>query len=180
MTTVLSGNIQSLVNRVRESLAGENSENFEALDNQFRQLGVLAREVLQERIGGEYRTLIDKLEKGKPLTLPEQEALEMLIVGEARAYIQQETDYKNWLDKIDRLTRELERLEASGLNTQEELLRLQAVCQQAKTVLPGITYYLRERERTDRFDASMRDELDPSQGRFLADIVREMMQSTKM
>jgi len=180
VATILSGNIQSLLNRAHESLKRENSEGFEALDNQFRQLGVLARETLQERLGGECRTLIDKLENGKPLTLPEQETLEMLIVGEARAFIQQESDYKNWQAKIEQLTREIEQLEASGLKTHQDLLNLQAVCSQARMILPGITYYLRERERAERFEASMRDELDASQGKFLADIIREMMQSGKM
>ena len=56
-------------------------------------------------------------------------------------------------------------------------MRVQSVCLEAKTVLPELTNYLRERERVERFETSMRSSLGAESGQLLADVVREMMQS---
>jgi hypothetical protein len=158
----------------------ETSENYEVLDTQFRQLGMMAREIMQERMRSQYRGIADKLEGGVPLTLQERELVDTLIVGEARSYLKQEADFENWKSKVDRLAGQLGVLEATGVESSQQLLELQALALQARTVLPAITYYLRERERIERFESNMQTELSATSGRFLADILREMMQSSRM
>ena len=45
--------------------------------------------------------------------------------------------------------------------------------------MPDLTFYLRERERIERFCANKLDELDPELRQALADILKELMTSSK-
>jgi hypothetical protein len=177
MFTPVSDSINETVSRARQCLVNENSEEYEALDTLFRRLEVIAREVFQDKLRGDYQSLVEKLEKGLVLTADEQNTLELLIIGVARTYLQMESDFPTWKTKVDQLARELEALEASGFDSADALLRLQSICLEAKTVLPELTNYLRERERIERFESSMRSNLGVENGQLLADVVREMMQS---
>jgi hypothetical protein len=177
MFTPVSDSIQETVARARQCLAHENSEAYEALDSLFRRLEVVAREVLQDKLRGDYQGLVEKLEKGRVLTADEQSTLELLIIGVARTYLQMEPDFPTWKIKVDGLARELEALQASGVESADALLRVQGICLEAKAVLPELTNYLRERERVERFENSMRSSLGVESGQLLADVVREMMQS---
>jgi len=180
MNNPLIDYIKATQERSRQCLEQETSENYEVLDNQFRQLGVMARELLQASLQGQYRSIADKLEKGKPLSQEERQVLETLIIGEARAYQEQEKDFTAWVDKVSDLARELNALEARGVESSQDLIQLQALALQARAVLPALTYYLRERERIQRFENSMQSELSEASGRLLADVLREMMQSGRM
>jgi hypothetical protein len=177
MINPVTDSIQETVARARACLANENSEGYEALDSLFRRLEVVAREVLQDKLRGDYQGLVEKLEKGRVLTAEEQNTLELLIIGVARTYLQMESDFPTWKTKVDRLARELEALQASSVDSAEVLLRIQSICLEAKTVLPELTNYLRERERVVRFENSLRSSLGVESGQLLADVVREMMQS---
>jgi hypothetical protein len=177
MFTPVSASINETVAKARQCLVNENSEGYETLDSLFRRLDAVAREVFQDKLRNDYQGLVEKLEKGRVLTPDEQNTLELLIIGVARTYLQMESDFPAWKTKVDRLARELEALEASGVDSTDALLRVQSVCLEAKTVLPELTNYLRERERVERFETSVRSSLGAESGQLLADVVREMMQS---
>ena len=172
--------VRAAQEKSRQCHEQETSENYEVLDTQFRQLGMMAREIMQERLRSQYRSIAEKLEDGVPLTLQERELVETLIVGEARSYLNQEADFESWKSKVDRLAGQLGVLEATGVESSQQLLELQALALQARNVLPAVTYYLRERERIELFEKNMQSELSASSGRLLADILREMMQSSRM
>jgi hypothetical protein len=176
----LTNFIKATVEKSRICAEKETSENYESLDNMLRQLGVMARELMQDQLKNAYRNIAEKLENGTPLSPSEQDTLDCLIVGDARAYLAQEQDFANWRARMDRLTQEIVRLEGAGLSTTQELLSLQAVCLEAKAVLPDITYYLREKERIERFESSTRNALTAESGKLLAEVVEEMMQSPRM
>jgi hypothetical protein len=177
MLTPVTDSINETVSRARQCLVNENSEGYEALDSLFRRLEVIAREVFQDRLRSDYQTLVEKLEKGRVLTADEQNTLELLIIGVARTYLQMESDFSAWKTKVDSLARDLEALAASGADSTDALLRVQSICLEAKTVLPELTNYLRERERIERFENSLRSSLGVESGQLLADVVREMLQS---
>jgi len=177
VSTPVSDSIQETVAKARQCLVNENSEGYEALDSLFRRLEVVAREVLQDKLRLDYQSLVEKLEKGRVLTPDEQNTLELLIIGVARTYIQMETDFPTWKTKVDRLARELDALQASGSDSTDALLQIQGICLEAKAVLPELTNYLRERERVERFENSLRSSLGVESGQLLADVVRDMMQS---
>jgi hypothetical protein len=180
MADHLSTTIQETTTKAQQCLVDENSESYEALDSLFRRLEVVAREVMHDRLRSETAGLIEKLEKGRVLTAEEQQTLELLMIGVAHTYLQMESDFPAWKTKVDRLAHELEALQASNADSPEILLRIQGICQQAKTVLPELTHYLRERERVERFENSMRSNLEIESGRLLADVVRDMLQSGRM
>jgi len=177
MFTPVSDSIQETIARARQCLVNENSEAYEVLDSLFHRLEVVAREVLQDKLRGDYQSLVEKLEKGRGLTAEEQSTLELLIIGVARTYLTMESDFPVWKTRVDRLARELEALQASGVDSADALLRVQGICLEAKAVLPELTNYLRERERVERFESTMRSSLGVESGQLLADVVREMMQS---
>jgi hypothetical protein len=56
-----------------------------------------AREQFQQMAIERYGSVLGKLEAGDPLTDEERSALEILIVGQARYYLKEETDFGAWV-----------------------------------------------------------------------------------
>ena len=146
---------------------------------QTSKLESMAREAFQGRMKNDYLSIAEKLEDGAEITPAEREALELLIIGEAKYYLKQENDFENWRSELQRLAGEMEKVHTSGLAGIEDLMRLQALCREAGAVLPDITFYLREKERIQRFEDALRGTLDPEVRRFLAEIITGMMRSSK-
>ena len=46
----------------------------------------------------------------------------MLIVGEARYYLEEKSDFDNWWHKLDRLMGKIKEIESGGLEREEELI----------------------------------------------------------
>lgn len=180
MSSRLSDPIQETIHKSRQCLEQGTSEDYETLHNLFRRLESLAREELQTKFRREARQISDKLEKGRTLSPTERETLELLMIGAARAYLALEADFDLWKAKVERLTSEVEALDANELAGEQQLLRLQALCLQGYSVLSNLTYYLRERERVDRFENSLSASLDAQSGKFLAEVLRGMMQSVRL
>jgi hypothetical protein len=178
---------QAVVVKARETAAAagrafssEHPTPYRLFDQGVRELEGLAREAFQAKLRGTYQAIVDKLENGQPLTQEEQELLKLLIVGEAKYYLRFENDLQNWQDELQRLTQEIERLAAQGLDDIDSLLHLQALCRDAKGVLPNIIFYYREKERLARFEKAAHGQLDPEAGRLLADMIKQMMSSPEM
>lgn len=157
------------------------STAYDTFDWNVRELEVLAREDFQAKLGHAYLIILNKLEKGEPLTSQEWEMVNLLVIGEAKYYLQHENDFENWQAEIKRLVNEMEQVESStGLDDVDSLLRMRALCRDARGVLSSITYYLQEKERVDRFKETTGGALDLETGRILADVIRGMMTSDKM
>lgn len=154
--------------------------DYESLERLIRQIEVGARETFQELVREQAEALARKLEDGAPLTIDEKQTLELLIVGDARYYLKYENDFENWKVELKRLLSEIDRIQPVGAKAIDELLRLQALCRDARTVLPGINYYLQEKERLQRFQTSTQSGVNPEVARILAEILREMISSTRM
>ena len=106
--------------------------------------------------------------------------LNLLIVGEAKYYVKHENDLENWRGELARLIEEIERIEAGGANDVDRLLHIQALCRDARHILPDITFYYSEKERLARFETATSGQIDAEKGRILADVIRAMMESDKM
>ncbi|MFP4346124.1 MAG: hypothetical protein ACLFU8_15615 [Anaerolineales bacterium] len=162
------------------SADSEEVTDFEEMDLEVRALENMARETFQALVEQKYTDLVLKLESGDALTEEEKQVLELLIVGAAEYYLQEEEQVDEWREEIDRLLGEMKRLKSENLLTVDAILELQALCKAARRVLPDLVYYLTERRRVERFKDAMSRPLDPVAAQVLADTVRGMMSSSKM
>jgi hypothetical protein len=182
MTTpqAVSTQFQETLQAARQALASEVSQNYRVFDQHVRGLEAMAREAFQAHFTDDYQKIVRKLEKGQSLTEADREKLKLLVVGEANYYLRHENDYENWRTELQRLVEEMARLEADGLDDIDSLLHMQALCRDARGVLPDITFYLQEQERLARFERALSGELDAESAQALADVIRAMMSSDKM
>ena len=179
MDSVISVQVHNMLEAAKRCLDGDLAQDYENLDNQVRQLGAKSREAFQEKRKGEYLSIVAKLENGSPLTEDEHRALEMLIVGEARYYLEEKSDFDNWRHKLDRLMGKIKDIESGGLEREEELIHVQALCLEVSKLLPNIIFYLRQKERLQQFTEGTR-QMDQGSKTFLADTIKEMIASERI
>ena len=155
------------------------AQDYEQLNAEVRQLEATAREAFQEHLKNRYWKIAEKLEADTPLSEKEHEALELLIVGAAEYFLAEEEHFEDWRDALRDLMAEIEEVGETGIDTIDDLMYLQAICLDASKVLPEITFYLRQKERIQRFKEGTR-EIDREAGKILAGTIREMMESDRM
>jgi hypothetical protein len=171
--------IEKLVQVSEQSFNSQNAGKFQQVDMFINQLQTQAREQFQSDAMAQYGSVLRKLEAGDPLTGEEQAALEMLIVGRAKYYLKEETDFNSWMDEYKRLVSEIARLRDGGDQSLESLMELQALCIDAGRVVADIAFYLEEKERYQRFVESTR-EIDLEESAMLANMIRSMLGSGTM
>ena len=151
MDTELFSQIEETLDAAERCTDQALAQDYEQLDAQVRQLEATAREAFQEQLKDQYWTIAEKLEAGTPLSEKEHEALEFLIVGEAEYFLAEEEHFEDWRDTLRDLMQEVVEVRETGIDTIDDLMYLQAICLDASKVLPEITYYLRQKERIQRF-----------------------------
>ncbi len=178
---------QAISNKVRETSAAaakaldsETSGLYAIFDHLIRELEVSTRESFQAKVNSDYKSILRKLENNEALDTNDYEMLKLLIVGEAKYYLKYENNLEDWRTELKRLVKEMEKIEARGLDDIDALLQLQALCRDARGVLPDITFYYREKERLTRFETATSGTLDAVSRQTLAEVLRAMMQSDKM
>ena len=111
--------------------------------------------------------------------LEEFEILKLLVVVDAEYYVKYENDLENWQNELTRLAAEIENLESSDLDNVDNLLHMQALCRDARGLLPEITFYYREKERLSRFETATSGPVDDESKKIMADVIRSMVSSDK-
>ena len=175
----LPGKIDNLLELAERCFSVGGVGDYENLDLRLREVEAAAREALHAELRGDYQVVIKKLGSGEPLTPADREVIELIIVGDAEYYINYENDYNHCVTELQRLMAELKQVRTGGIADRDALLRVQAFCRDGRGVLPDLTFYLREKERIDRFCANKLDELDPELRQALADILKELMTPSK-
>jgi hypothetical protein len=176
----VSAKLEETVTAAARALNTEDSMAYQNFDHYIRELQLFSREAFQARFVDSYPQVVRKLEQGEALNEAEQDMVRLLVVGTAKFYLEHENDLAHWRDELGRLVAEMQQVEAQGLDESESLLRLQALCREARAILPNIATYYEEKERVARFEAAMGGPLDAEAGGILADVIRNMMTSTKM
>ena len=141
------------------SLQAEKGDGYEALTEQLEELETLAIKSFQNHI--DYKSLLTKLENGKPLTPDELNTLKLLIVGDADYYMKYDDDFDRWGRVNSR--RSLKRsvscrrviLDVDGL------MHLRVLCQEASSVAEPAAFYLEQKERVGKFEDATRNGIDP-------------------
>ena len=180
----MSQAIETQIARMLESAVlaqeAQSSQSYEKLDLQVRRLQELSREAYQAQVKGQVMALVEKLEYGHRLDAHEQHLLALLIVGDARKLLESENRLPRWQEEI---VQTLALLEKSGPSAAggdpESLLALDAACHMLRSVLPELTFYLREKERLVQFESNDLANLGAENSKVLAEILRGMMESLK-
>lgn len=172
--------IDNLVELASLSFKKETEAQYQELHAFVQELEGLARETFQARLDNMYWPILEKLEEGKALTTAEHNILELLMVGEAKYYLQYEHEIQHWRSELKRLVEEIRKQQAAGLDEIDSLMRIRALCREAMRVLPDIAYYYHERERVRRFEEVTRDAIDVETRRALANLIKDMMESDEL
>jgi hypothetical protein len=177
---IVSAKVKETVTAARQALDSEDSLLFENFSQQIRELEEMTREAFQLKVWDDYKAILIKLENKETLTGDELEMLKLLIVGEARYYLKYENNLEDWRNELNRLSNEIEWLDIGGLDDIDSLLHLQALCRDARGVLPDITFYFAEKERLGRFEAAVSGTLNNTARQTLIEVLKAMMKSNKM
>ncbi len=154
------------------SLQAEKGDGYEALTEQLEELETLAIKSFQNHI--DYKSLLTKLENGKPLTPDELNTLKLLIVGDADYYMKYDDDFDRWESELKKILEEIRKLQTSDLDV-DGLMHLRVLCQEASSVAEPAAFYLEQKERVGKFEDATRNGIDLESGQFLAGIIKSMM-----
>jgi len=162
------------------SLNSDTSEAYERLYTEIYNLEGMARETFQYQYRRDYQAVVEKLQNGDPLSDADKQLLAQLVVADAKSYVKYAGEFENWKDHVDRLLSELHTIQSQGVKTTDDLLHIQSICRDLRSVLPDITFYLRERERVQGYEQNDIEALSPEMKKVLAEIIDAMMKSDKM
>ncbi len=172
--------INELTKIATQSFKKETEANYLKFQKHVQDLEGLARETFQAKLDTMYWPILEKLEEGRALTTAEHNILELLMVGEAKYYLQYEHELEHWRNELKRLMEEIQKQQATGLDEIDSLMRIRAISREALRVLPDMAYYFHERERVRNYENVTRDAIDVETRRALANLIKDMMESDEM
>lgn len=114
--------------------------------------------------------IIVKLRGTEEISEEELELIRIWIVGEADAYVNEEHHYRDWLSEFDRLKAEVRSLREHPVDV-DGLEELRGLLTDARGIARSVANYLNYRERTQHFEQTVNEGLDPEDRNTLADIL---------
>jgi hypothetical protein len=155
-------------------LEAEKSEGYETLCEQLEELETLAMKSFRDH--ADYKSLVNKLEIGDPLSSDELSTLKILMVGDADYYLKYDDDFERSENELKRILEGMRSLQAGNLDV-DGLMHLRVLCREACSVARPTAFYLEQKERVRKFDETTRGGIDRESGKFLANIIKNMMSS---
>jgi hypothetical protein len=180
MAKKIDDKTSSVLQQGSSSLNLDTSEAYERLYLEIHKLEGMARETFQYQYRQDYQAVVEKLHSGEHLSEDDKHLLAELVVADAKSYVKHAKEFENWKDHIDRLLSELRDIQSQGVQTTDDLLHIQSICRDLRSVLPDITFYLRERERVQGYEQNDIQSLSPEMKKLLAEAIDAMMKSDKM
>lgn len=172
--------IDDMIELATQTFKQESETHYQEFQTLIFDLEGLARETFQAKVGDLFWPVLTKLEQGNVLTTAEYNILEMLMVGEAKYYLRSEINVDLWRAELKRLTEEIEKQRAAGLDEIDGLMTLRALCREAMRIIPDLAYYFREKERVRRFEDVTSGAIDVEARRLLANLIKEMIESDQL
>ena len=167
----ITAKLSETLNTAQKCSTAETVENYNLLGEQLDELASTAGDSLLSH--GGYQPLIDKLEKGTPLTEAELKTVRSLIVGDADQYLKYNDDFARMKTELNRILGQVEQLKSQNLDI-EALMRLRVLCKEASSALVPTLHYLEQSDRVRRFEEHTRGPLSKDAGQILARMVKEM------
>lgn len=180
MTSEVEEKTSSVLKKSSQTINLDTADAYERLYTEIYNLESMARETFQYQFRQDYQSVVEKLQNGDQLTEADKHLLSQLLVADAKGYVKHAKEFENWKDHIARLLAELSNIQSQGVQTTDDLLHIQSLCRDLRTVLPDITFYLRERERVQKYEQNDIQTLSPEMKKLLAEIIAGIMNSDKM
>jgi hypothetical protein len=154
-------------------------------ESAFQQVGSVlseaknnAREEAQRKSSLDVKILIDKLQSDQPLSPTDIAMVRSWVVGDAESYTKMENNFQEWLSEYDRLEQTLADYAAKD-NTPDDLLKLEAILEDAVRTSYDIANFLEKQERINKFNAALADQLDENERCLLVDVLSNQLQSAR-
>ena len=174
-----------IANRVTEVLSHKQNFSDKTAEGDYNKITaplVALEEHLREQIqadtSDQILEIIQKLRSNEEITDTDLMLIRLWIVGDAAAYVEMENDYHGWLDELNRLFSEIERLKVQEL-TLENMYKLSGTVRDAIRVTGDIVFFKQQQERINKFENASK-ELNSDDKRVLADILKQKFESDQM
>ena len=161
--------ISDALNAAGKCSTAETAENYSYLQEQLGELDSSLGQSLRSHI--EYRPLLDKLQKGNPLTDEELKTLRSLVIGDADQYLRYDDDFQQSKSQLGKILDEIQRLKSSDFDV-ETLGHLRVLCREASSALVPTLHYIEQKERVQNFEEHTRGPLSSDATRVLAGIIK--------
>lgn len=170
----LASVIDGLKVLMQNAIASRSPDEFETLEQQINRLEATVREMQQSMLSERSKLALKNLRAGRPLSEEEKAILQAVVVGDAESYLRVENNLQDWLNELQRLVGEMERLARS--EDEAHINQLRGVTKDAVRLMPSLRAYMEEKDRLDRFNKAMAN-LDEPNRQVLAQVVSEMFSS---
>jgi hypothetical protein len=148
----------------------ETADAYSALRNRVDELREDLHKSVQALTRDQMREIVRQLRGDKPVTEEDIRLIRLWLVGDADAYVDEENNFGDWADEIQRLGEEIKSLRSASVEP-KKLKQLQVLLTDARGVISNIAHFLTHKERVDRFEETMSGGLDDKRRQILADIL---------
>jgi len=172
----LASVINGLKALTREAISTRSPEHFETLEQQINRFEATVREMQQSMLSERSKSALKNLRAGRALSEEEKSVLQSVVVGDAESYLRVENNLQDWINELQRLIGEMERL--ARCEDEATMSQLRGISKDAVRLMPSLRAYMEEKDRLDRFNRAMAN-LDEPNRQILAQVVSEMLSSPK-
>jgi hypothetical protein len=158
----------------RSALGRMTVEEFSTFERALEQLEVFLRETVQAHCADAALAALGHIENGKTLTKSDRRVIEQLLVADAKAYIEVEDNFRDWVDELRRLLADMDARSREVEPSVDQLQELRGLTRDAMRLVPSIRNYLDEQTRIDKFDASL-ESMDTQARQVLARLIRDQI-----
>lgn len=165
----VSAKLAELLDAATKCSAAETSDNYSVLKERLEELESLTRKSFVSHMN--YSPVLDKLQKGNPLSDDEMKTLRAMIVGAADYYLKYDDDFARSKVEVGKVLDQIRSLQSSGLDA-DTLMHLGVLCREAESALIPTAYYLEQKESAARFEAATQGSIDRNAAAVLVRIIR--------
>lgn len=175
-TDQLTETIAALKDAATNALTHDSVDDFESFERYLNEVDGYVREMQQSAWTNEAKTTIRKLEKGEPLSKPDQDLIRAFLISDATAYLNAENNFQDWKRELQRLVTDLTK--RANTVTRDTIPELRGVLKDAVRLVPDIRNYLDEKRRVEKFESALNN-LDKPAREMLCRVLREQLFSAK-
>jgi|SRR5579862_9423661 len=165
----VSAKLAELLDAAAKCAAAETSGNYAVLKERLEELESLTRKSFVSHMN--YGPVVNKLQRGSPLSDDELKTLRAMIVGAADYYLKYDDDFARSKAELGKVLDQIRPLQKSELDA-DTLMHLGVLCREAESALIPTAYYLEQKESTTRFESATQGSIDRNAAGVLVRILR--------
>ncbi len=158
----------------RSALGRMTVDEFTTFERALSQLDIYLRELVQAHCADAAMVALDHIENGDALTEADRNVIHQLLVADAKAYLDVENNFRDWVDELRRLLADMDARSRAANPSVDQMQEFRGLTRDAIRLVPNIRNYLDEQTRVDKFDASM-ESMDSQARQTLARLIRDQI-----